>query len=144
VAERYVADPAAMAELGAELARLLKPPHVVTLSGPLGAGKTELVRACLRGLGHGGAVRSPTYTLVETYPLAGCTVHHLDLYRLGDPEELELIGVRDLATADAVWLIEWPDRGGDRLPEADWALEIAYADVGRRVSGLPDALVSSA
>ncbi len=140
MAERSVADPEAMALLGAELARLLTPPRVVTLSGPLGAGKTELVRACLRGLGHDGPVRSPTYTLVETYPLAACTVHHLDLYRLGDPEELELIGVRDLATADAVWMIEWPERGGDRLPPTDWALEIAYEGSGRRVSGLPDAL----
>lgn len=132
-----------MAALGLELARRLAPPRVVTLSGPLGAGKTELVRACLHGLGHDGPVRSPTYTLVESYPLATCTVHHLDLYRLGDPEELELIGIRDLATADAVWLIEWPDRGGDRLPPVDWAIAIAYAGSGRRVSGLPDVLAAS-
>lgn len=138
MAERTAADPDAMAALGAELAGALAPPRVVTLRGPLGAGKTTLVRACLRALGHEGPVRSPTYTLIESYPLGDRTVHHLDLYRLGDPEELELIGVRDLATADAVWLIEWPERGGDRLPPADWALEIAYADCGRRVRGLPE------
>ncbi len=143
MSERILADPEAMEALGAELAPLLQPPRVVTLAGPLGAGKTTLVRACLRALGYSGPVRSPTYTLVESYPLGDRTVHHLDLYRLGDPEELELIGVRDLATADAVWLIEWPDRGGDQLPPVDWALSLDYADGGRRVVGLPEALLGA-
>ncbi|MEX1080397.1 MAG: tRNA (adenosine(37)-N6)-threonylcarbamoyltransferase complex ATPase subunit type 1 TsaE [Halofilum sp. (in: g-proteobacteria)] len=138
--ERFLADPEAMEALGVELANLLKPPRVVTLDGPLGAGKTTLVRACLRALGYPGPVRSPTYTLIESYPLSDRTLHHLDLYRLGDPDELELIGVRDLATADAVWLIEWPDRGGDRLPPVDWALCLDYVDDGRRVRGLPEEL----
>ncbi len=140
MAERILADPDAMDALGAELAGVLDPPRVVTLAGPLGAGKTTLVRACLHALGHAGPVRSPTYTLVETYPLADRTVHHLDLYRLGDPDELELIGVRDLATADAVWLVEWPERGGDRLPSIDWALTLDYHGDGRCVRGLPERL----
>lgn len=140
MAERTVAAPEAMDALGAELARVLDPPRVVTLAGPLGAGKTTLVRACLRALGHAGPVRSPTYTLVETYLLSDRTVHHLDLYRLGDPDELELIGVRDLATADAVWLVEWPERGGDRLPPVDWALELDYGEHGRCLRGLPEEL----
>ena len=137
---RDVPDEPAMARLGEELAGVLAPPAVVGLSGPLGAGKTTLVRAVLAGLGYHGRVRSPTYTLVESYELGAVSVHHLDLYRLADPEELELIGVRDLATADALWLVEWPDRGGDRLPPLDWSIRIEFAGRGRRVHGLPAAL----
>jgi tRNA threonylcarbamoyladenosine biosynthesis protein TsaE len=85
-------------------------------------------------------VRSPTYTLVESYPFAGFEVHHLDLYRVADPDELEFLGVRDLAAADAIWLVEWAERGGDRLPAPDFVIRIAFDDEGRRVSGLPAAL----
>lgn len=137
MAERAVADPAAMLALGAELAAAVRPPAVVALEGPLGAGKTTLVRGWLRALGHGGPVRSPSYTLLETYVLAGARVHHLDLYRLADPEELEFIGVRDLAADDALWLIEWPERGGSRLPPVDHRIRIEYDGAARRVHGLP-------
>lgn len=137
MAEHLAPDPEAMAALGAQLAECLAPPAVIGLEGPLGAGKTTLVRAILAALGHAGPVRSPTYTLVESYALAGMTVHHLDLYRLADAEELELLGVRDLATPDAVWLVEWPERGGDRLPPLDRVVRIDYAGDGRRVECLP-------
>jgi len=110
------------------------------LSGPLGAGKTTLVRAWLRALGHAGAVRSPTYTLIESYPLGVGTVHHLDLYRLADPEELEFLGLRDLLTPDAICLVEWPEHGLGVLPPADWQFTLDYADTGRRISGLPPAV----
>jgi len=140
--ERLVADAAAMAELGAALAHCVRPPAVIALEGPLGAGKTTLVRAILRGLGYRGAVRSPTYTLIESYEFGAWVVHHLDLYRLGDPEELEFLGVRDLATDNAIWLVEWPGRGGDRLPPIDRTIRIEYADSGRRVSGLPPGVAS--
>lgn len=139
MAERAVAGPEAMLALGAELATAIGPPAVVALEGPLGAGKTTLVRGWLRALGHAGPVRSPTYTLLETYVLAGVRVHHLDLYRLADPEELEFIGVRDLAGEDALWLIEWPQHGGDRLPPVDHRIRIDYDGAGRRVHGLPAA-----
>lgn len=126
-----------MDALGRALAATLEAPAVIGLVGPLGAGKTTLVRGIVAGLGHEGRVRSPSYTLVESYAVGALTVHHLDLYRLADPEELELIGVRDLATPDAVWLVEWPERGGDRLPPLDRVIHIEYAGRGRRVSGLP-------
>ena len=135
--ECFVADASALATLGHRLAGVLKPGDVVGLEGPLGAGKTTLVRALLDALGHPGPVRSPTYTLVETYELERLVVHHLDLYRIADPEELELIGIRDLAAGDALWLVEWPERGGDRLPECNHVIRIEYADSGRLVHGLP-------
>ena len=140
MAERIVGDEEATGALGAELAAVLHAPAVVRLEGPLGAGKTTLARGFLRALGHAGAVRSPTYTLVETYPFAGFEVHHLDLYRVADPDELEFLGIRDLASPSAIWLIEWAERGGDRLPGADRVIRIEFADGGRRISGLPPTL----
>lgn len=142
MAERHVADERGMARLGRELAGCVTAPAVIHLRGPLGAGKTTLVRAWLHALGHEGPVRSPSYTLVETYALAGIDVHHLDLYRVTDPEELELIGIRDLAGPRALWLVEWPERGGDRLPPPDHVLELAFEGQGRRLSGLPAALAT--
>ena len=143
MAERIVGDEEATGALGAELAAVLHAPAVVRLEGPLGAGKTTLARGFLRALGHAGAVRSPTYTLVETYPFAGFEVHHLDLYRVADPDELEFLGIRDLAASDAIWLVEWAERGGDRLPAPDHVVRIAFEGAGRRVAGLPDTLVAS-
>ena len=97
----------------------------VQLHGDLGAGKTTLARGFLHALGHTGAVRSPTYTLVETYALGALTVVHADLYRLQDPDEFESLGLRDLARADPEWLIEWPERGGNWLPAADVDVTLA-------------------
>ena len=109
--------------LGAVLARALPTPTpapaIVRLSGDLGAGKTTLSRGFLRARGFEGAVRSPTYTLLECYELADLTVVHLDLYRLRDPAELEGLGLRDLALPGHVWLIEWPERGGTLVPAGD-------------------------
>jgi tRNA threonylcarbamoyladenosine biosynthesis protein TsaE len=108
---------------GARLARALPAAHPQALQlhllGELGSGKTTLARGFLQALGYRGVVRSPTYTLVETYALGTVTVVHADLYRLQDPDEFETLGLRDLAVGGHVWLIEWPLRAGRRLPAAD-------------------------
>jgi tRNA threonylcarbamoyladenosine biosynthesis protein TsaE len=103
----------------------------VSLAGELGAGKTTLVRAALRALGHTGPVRSPTYTLIETYALPNGSFHHLDWYRLGDAEELESLGFRDLLQPGHAVLVEWPERIPSVAQQADLVIEIDYAGDGR-------------
>ncbi|MGB7552638.1 MAG: tRNA (adenosine(37)-N6)-threonylcarbamoyltransferase complex ATPase subunit type 1 TsaE [Chromatiaceae bacterium] len=123
--------------LGGKLAPLLRPPLIVYLEGDLGTGKTTLTRGILRGLGHGGAVRSPTYTLLEPYDLGPLRLYHLDLYRLGDPEELEYLGLRDLLDRDSVLFVEWPQRGGGALPPPDLEIRLDYRGPGRALDLMP-------
>ena len=104
---------------------------IVYLEGDLGAGKTALARAILRGRGYPGKVKSPTYTLVEPYQFDGQNVFHLDLYCLADPEELEWLGLRDLLAETALLLVEWPERGSGYLPAADLVVHMAHHDAGR-------------
>jgi tRNA threonylcarbamoyladenosine biosynthesis protein TsaE len=122
---------AAQEDLGRRLAPLLTGGWIVHLIGDLGAGKTTLARGILRGLGHVGAVKSPTYTLIEPYEPGGRSLYHLDLYRLGDPEELEYLGLRDLLAGEALILVEWPERAGTALPPADLELRITHAGEAR-------------
>lgn len=119
--------------LGRQLAQLTAPPCTLYLEGELGAGKTTLARGLLRGLGYQGRVKSPTYTLLEPYQLETLACYHFDLYRLSDPEELRFLGIEDLLGADAILLVEWPERGGDALPRADLRIEIVYQGDCRRL-----------
>lgn len=122
--------PASTDRLGARLAETRPRPAVVALSGPLGAGKSSLARAMLRAMGVRGAVRSPTYTLVERYPLPDGEALHLDLYRIGAPDELEYFGLDD-ADASQLWLIEWPERGLAGLPPVDLQICLEVSGTGR-------------
>lgn len=128
-----------MRALGARLAAALQAatltePFVLGLSGDLGAGKTTLVGGLLAALGHEGPARSPTYSLIEPYRLAGRDLYHCDLYRLRDPSELDDLGLRDLLAGTNVLLVEWPERAGERLRAPDLAVDIEYAGEGRSVS----------
>ncbi|MFP4263837.1 MAG: tRNA (adenosine(37)-N6)-threonylcarbamoyltransferase complex ATPase subunit type 1 TsaE [Halomonas sp.] len=124
-------DEASQVALGECLGRALGARGRVHLEGELGAGKTTLTRGVLRACGHRGAVKSPTYTLVEPYALDGIRVYHFDLYRLADPEELEFIGGRDLLGDDALSLIEWPGRGEGWLPPPDLCVSLRVLGAGR-------------
>ncbi|AXI04572.1 tRNA (adenosine(37)-N6)-threonylcarbamoyltransferase complex ATPase subunit type 1 TsaE [Aquirhabdus parva] len=121
-------DEAATAMCAAQLARTFSA-GVVYLVGGLGAGKTTLTRAWLQAKGHQGSVKSPTYTLVEPYHIHNQSIYHFDLYRLNDPFELELMGIRDyVEDEDALLLIEWPQKGEPVIPAADLSLTLTVGD----------------
>jgi len=124
-------DEDALAALARKLAPRLLRGGSIHLAGPLGAGKTTFARALLRALGAGERVKSPTYTLIESYALPDLTAQHLDLYRIAAAEELEWLGLRDLADGPVLWLIEWPERGIGAIPEPDLTVSLAHAASGR-------------
>ena len=126
----------AMHVFGEQLAKKLPANCIVYLHGDLGAGKTTLVRGILRGLGYPGKVKSPTYTLVESYQIEQQTVYHFDLYRLNDPEELEHIGFRDYLNHNPIILIEWPEKAQGFLPAADIAINISI-NGDKRIVNIP-------
>lgn len=127
----HIESDEAMQALGARLAIACQSHGVIYLQGELGTGKTTLVRGLLRALGHEGAVKSPTFTLVEPYTVNGVSIYHFDLYRLSDPEELEFMGLREYFGPENLCLIEWPQLGGAMLPEADLLIELEHAGLAR-------------
>lgn len=129
----YLPDENATLAFGLAFAGSLPDKAIIFLNGPLGAGKTTLVRGILLASGHKGSTKSPTYTLVEPYELANKLFYHFDLYRLGHPEELEYMGIRDYLDHNAVCLIEWPDRGEGHIPKPDLILDISYQQEARNI-----------
>jgi tRNA threonylcarbamoyladenosine biosynthesis protein TsaE len=123
--------------LGARLLGMAAPAGaacaVVFLRGELGSGKSTFARGVLRALGVQGSIKSPSYTLLETYELPEITVVHLDLYRLLDPDELEQLGLADYHRPGFLWLVEWPERGGGRLPAPDLELQFSIGSEAHRI-----------
>lgn len=129
----FLADEVGTVGFGESLGAALALGGVVYLEGTLGAGKTTLCRGVLRAFGYSGAVKSPTYTLVEAYEFPQSSVFHFDLYRLGDPQELDFMGIRDYFLPNNVVLVEWPVRGLGYLPEADLRLSLNPQREGRKL-----------
>ena len=126
-----LADEAATLALGARLGHALQPGLYIALHGDLGAGKTTLVRGLLRGLGHEGRVKSPTYNLVEPYAFIGFNLHHFDLYRFSDPQEWDASGFREDFNPGSVCLVEWPEKAEGLLPQPDLSVALEFVGMGR-------------
>ncbi len=133
----HISNTDAMLALGSRLSKKAQtiPSGVIYLKGALGAGKTTFVRGVLRGLGYQGIVKSPTYTLVETYALPALNVYHWDMYRINDPHELENVGIREYEAQPAWWFIEWPEKAQGSLPEPDLIMTFEVQGNEREIIG---------
>lgn len=121
-------------DLGREMAQHCQPPLIIYLNGELGSGKTTFAQGFIRAFGYAGIVKSPTFSLLETYEFEGVTLYHFDLYRLRDVRELEYIGIRETSSEqDAICLIEWPQRGHGAIPPADLAFNFQHHGSQRQV-----------
>lgn len=147
--KKHLKDDVATQALGAAIAKHSSAPLIIHLSGDLGSGKTTFARGYIQALGYSGNVKSPTFSLLETYNCGELNVYHVDLYRLQEPEEFEYIGIRDLiADEQAICLIEWPEQGRKQVPVADIEISLAHegaerlveiqykTDIGRRIMQL--------
>lgn len=131
---RELQNEEALLGFGRALAACLVPGLMIELRGELGAGKTTLSRAIIQFLGHKGAVKSPTYTLVEPYEHIQPPVYHFDLYRIADPDELHYLGVETYFNERSICLVEWPERAADLLPKADIVITLEHAVPGRTIA----------
>lgn len=130
----YCPDEESLLHLAKKLSRCVNESTIIFLQGELGAGKTTFSRGFLQGLHYQGTVKSPTYTLVETYHIDPFVIHHFDFYRVRDGRELEFIGIQDYFASDAIHLIEWPERAKDFLPLPDLICKIDFYEEGRKVT----------
>jgi tRNA threonylcarbamoyladenosine biosynthesis protein TsaE len=131
-----VNSPEQMESLGRRLAEASVAGMQIHLSGDLGAGKTTLVRGFLHGFGYTGKVKSPTYTLVEPYSFVNLSIFHFDFYRVNSPAEIESIGFREYPGADAICLIEWPEKGGNMLEKPDLVVRFKILGLSRELEML--------
>jgi tRNA threonylcarbamoyladenosine biosynthesis protein TsaE len=120
-------DEAALNEVAARLATSVRDGGVLYLRGELGAGKTTFARALLGAMEVGARIKSPTYSLIESYAAGDLAIHHLDLYRIADPGELEWLGLADLTAGPHLLLVEWPERAERTLPSPDLVVSLAHA-----------------
>ncbi len=127
-------DEAATAALAARLATICPIGACLWLEGELGAGKSTFARAFIREFGVVGAIKSPTYGLIERYNTSRGLIAHMDLYRIADPGELEFLALDELQEQQAIWLIEWPEKGAGGIPQADIRIVLAHAPQGRAIS----------
>ena len=123
-------DETSLVDIAKRLSQTVGAGGVIYLVGPLGAGKTTFARALLTALGVGSRVKSPTYSLIESYSVGTLGIQHIDLYRIADPEEIEWLGLRDFADPQ-LWLIEWPERAAGELPAPDLIVSLAHAGAVR-------------
>ncbi|MBT4836925.1 MAG: tRNA (adenosine(37)-N6)-threonylcarbamoyltransferase complex ATPase subunit type 1 TsaE [Methylococcales bacterium] len=124
-------DEESLADFARQISKKILPGSIVFLQGDLGVGKTTFVRKYLLALGFKGHVKSPTYSIVESYQLSQIQVAHFDLYRLSDGEELEYMGFREYLDAQSICFIEWPEKASGFLPEADMVISLEYHQQGR-------------
>ncbi len=129
----HLPDEQASEKMAARLAVCLHSPLVLTFSGNIGAGKTTFIRAMLRSLGVQTVIKSPTFSLVESYQGTHLQIHHFDLYRIHDETELDYIGFRDYFSDNAVCCVEWPERAPGYLASADVKLTLELKGVGREM-----------
>jgi tRNA threonylcarbamoyladenosine biosynthesis protein TsaE len=127
----YLKNEESTQAIAQQLARVSIAPLQIHLAGELGSGKTSFARAFLQALGIDTAIKSPSYSLVESYAISDMAIFHFDLYRLGHPEELALIGYRDYLADNALWLIEWPEKALAYLPPADLHIHLSFSGEGR-------------
>lgn len=134
----FISDETQMHELGAQMVKHIKPGTVIFLQGSLGAGKTTLVRGFLRGLHYEGAVRSPTFTIVESYNIESTRIHHFDFYRLNHIEEAEYLGLADYFDNEAICFVEWPEHALSLLPQPTLCCTITVPERGRILHWVAD------